>query len=109
MTLEAVKVIQGYKMSSDNQMRVDRPNTNLTVQSSNLNEELGQIQFVFSDKIHLEFCCKVRFPFKNDLPMSFPGDASIVVSFRELSHSTEYNSIKLLIELPFSNSMLFPF
>lgn len=71
VTLETVKFIQGYFISKDEEMKY-RPSKktekemkettsilqketftlteNTSVQSSNLNEELGQIEYIFSDK-----------------------------------------------------------
>ncbi|KAL4432773.1 hypothetical protein ABPG74_011594 [Tetrahymena malaccensis] len=44
VTLETVKFIQGMFMTADEKMG------NPTVQASNLNEQLGQINYIFSDK-----------------------------------------------------------
>lgn len=50
MTLEVVKVFQGLFISSDNGMTSTETNIRATVNSSNLNEELGQVEYIFSDK-----------------------------------------------------------
>lgn len=50
VTLEMVKFIQGMMISKDPDMVHKASNTPTMVQSSNLNEELGQIEYVFSDK-----------------------------------------------------------
>jgi len=50
VTLEMVKFIQGMIINRDPEMVHKLSNTPTTVQTSNLNEELGQIEYVFSDK-----------------------------------------------------------
>jgi len=50
VTLEMVKFFQGILISKDPKMNHVLSNTPTNVQSSNLNEELGQIEYVFSDK-----------------------------------------------------------
>jgi Cation transport ATPase len=50
VTLEMVRFAQGIIISKDPDMFQKSTNTPTTVQSSNLNEEIGQIQYVFSDK-----------------------------------------------------------
>lgn len=50
VTLEMVKFFQGILISRDPEMVHKLSNTPTTVQTSNLNEELGQIEYVFSDK-----------------------------------------------------------
>ena len=50
VTLEMVKVAQGFFISSDPRMKQASTNINAAVQSSSLNEELGQIHYIFSDK-----------------------------------------------------------
>lgn len=50
MTLELVKFMQAIIMSKDENLCSKADSIYTTVQSSNLNEELGQIQYIFSDK-----------------------------------------------------------
>lgn len=48
VTLELIRFIQAAVLSSDSKMRTE--DIEPVVQSSNLNEELGQIEYMFSDK-----------------------------------------------------------
>lgn len=48
VTLEIVRFIQSYQVAFDSKMITD--DIWPVVQSSNLNEELGQIEYIFSDK-----------------------------------------------------------
>ena len=50
LTLEMVKFIQAIIISKDKNLRSENLKIYASVQSSNLNEELGQIQYIFSDK-----------------------------------------------------------
>jgi len=50
VTLEMVKLIQGILMTNDPEMISYPDKMKPSVQSSNLNEELGQIEYIFSDK-----------------------------------------------------------
>ena len=50
VTIETVKFIQAIFISNDKKMYVLKTDTYVNVQSSNLNEELGQVSYVFSDK-----------------------------------------------------------
>lgn len=50
VSLEGVKFIQARIISKDLEMYTEHNDTWCQVQSSNLNEELGQVEFVFSDK-----------------------------------------------------------
>ena len=45
-----VKFIQGIKIHRDKKLICHATNTPTSVQSSNLNEEIGQIEYIFSDK-----------------------------------------------------------
>ena len=45
-----VKFIQGIFISKDEKIRSKITEQYTTVQSSNLNEELGQVEYIFSDK-----------------------------------------------------------
>jgi phospholipid-transporting ATPase len=48
--LEVVKFLMAYIISWDAQMYDNENDTCARVQASNLNEELGQIEYIFSDK-----------------------------------------------------------
>ena len=50
VTIEFVKFIQAYYINSDSQMYHQTSDTFALARTSNLNEELGQIKYVFSDK-----------------------------------------------------------
>ncbi len=50
VTIEGVRVAQGMFMTWDLSMYDNEQNIPMKVQSSNLNEELGQVSYVFSDK-----------------------------------------------------------
>lgn len=50
VTLEMVKFIQAFFIQNDCLMYDDEKDLYAKVQSSNLNEELGMVHYVFSDK-----------------------------------------------------------
>ena len=50
VTLEMVKLMQGYFIEQDWMLYDIEKDIHAKVQSSNLNEELGMVSYIFSDK-----------------------------------------------------------
>ena len=61
VTMELVKYIQSYLIDSDLDMYYEPTDTAATARSSSLIEELGQVQFVFSDKTGTLTCNEMQF------------------------------------------------
>lgn len=71
VTLEMVKFIQAIIISKDKNLMTISPQIYASVQSSNLNEELGQIQYIFSDKTGTLTCNIMDFKYLTVNGISF--------------------------------------
>lgn len=61
VALEILKLIQAYLISNDNNIYYEELNKKTIVRSSELIEELGQIEFIFSDKTGTLTCNCMEF------------------------------------------------
>lgn len=90
VTLESVKLVQGIAISNDSDLIQKETNIAATVNSSNLNEELGQIEYVFSDKTGTLTCNIMDFK-----KISIDG-----ISYGEISDPNHGKYIKDLSNFP---------
>ncbi|XP_041703179.1 probable phospholipid-transporting ATPase IA [Coregonus clupeaformis] len=61
VTLEVIKFVQAYFINWDMDMHYEPTDTSAMARTSNLNEELGQVKYIFSDKTGTLTCNVMQF------------------------------------------------
>ncbi|KAL0961560.1 hypothetical protein UPYG_G00355480 [Umbra pygmaea] len=61
VTLEVIKFVQAYFINWDMDMHYEPSDTSAVARTSNLNEELGQVKYIFSDKTGTLTCNVMQF------------------------------------------------
>ncbi|XP_028444703.1 probable phospholipid-transporting ATPase IA isoform X4 [Perca flavescens] len=92
VTLEVIKFIQAFFINWDTDMLYEPTNTPAMARTSNLNEELGQVKYIFSDKTGT-LTCNV---------MQFKKCTIAGVAYGHSTHSSEeegFNDLSLLENL----------
>uniref|UniRef100_A0A4W6FKR8 Phospholipid-transporting ATPase n=1 Tax=Lates calcarifer TaxID=8187 RepID=A0A4W6FKR8_LATCA len=97
VTLEVIKFIQAFFINWDTDMLYEPTNTPAMARTSNLNEELGQVKYIFSDKTGTLTCNVMQFK-----KCTIAGVAYGYVPFSSPTHSSEeagFNDPSLLENL----------
>uniref|UniRef100_A0A671XQ40 Phospholipid-transporting ATPase n=1 Tax=Sparus aurata TaxID=8175 RepID=A0A671XQ40_SPAAU len=83
VTLEVIKFIQAFFINWDTDMLYEPTNTPAMARTSNLNEELGQVKYIFSDKTGTLTCNVMQFKKFSSYSPAFilPPTAAVIQEF----------------------------
>lgn len=105
VSLEFIKVFQAYFIKQDDDFKMSDNENSISVFSSSLNESLGQIEYIFSDKTGTLTCNKMEFKFALVGNMLF-GDENIFNNKNSLVRKPTYFDSKGGIEYTFDDKKL---
>uniref|UniRef100_A0A672N666 Phospholipid-transporting ATPase n=1 Tax=Sinocyclocheilus grahami TaxID=75366 RepID=A0A672N666_SINGR len=107
VTLEVIKFVQAFFINWDTDMLYEATNTPAMARTSNLNEELGQVKYIFSDKTGTLTCNVMQFKKCTIAGVAYGAPACVFISvFLHISLSVCSHSSQSTEEAGFNDPSL---